>query len=78
MYHVRGYHKPVNDIHTNKIYPVKRDRIKTLLFNMIKHVDTESLSKFTLDEKLYFFKEEIGFTDEEIEALDLKNYLKNC
>lgn len=53
--------------------PVKRDRLLVLLQNTITYLNTEvMMMNLTKDERVDILKEEIGFTDEEIEQLEIK------
>lgn len=54
---------------------VSTTRLKTLLFNSITFLNTEYIQFLSTEEKLNILKEEIGFTDEEIEKL---NMVKEC
>lgn len=54
---------------------VSTTRLKTLLFNSITFLNTEYIQFLSTEEKLDILKEEIGFTDEEIEKL---NIVKEC
>lgn len=53
--------------------PVKIDRLLVLLQNTITYLNTEvMMMNLTKDERVDILKEEIGFTDEEIEQLEIK------
>ena len=53
--------------------PVKRDRLLVLLQNTITYLNTEvMMMNLAKDERVDILKEEIGFTDEEIEQLEIK------
>lgn len=53
--------------------PVKRDRLQVLLQNTIIYLNTNvMMMNLTVDERVDILKEEIGFTDEEIEQLEIK------
>lgn len=54
---------------------MSRFRLEILLCNFITYFNTEILQHMTTDEKIDLLKEEIGFTDEEIEELDI---VKRC
>ena len=54
---------------------MKKERLETLLLNFITYFETEVFENMTLYEKIDFLKDEIGFTDEEIEELEIEN---NC
>ena len=59
------------------VCPVKRrlikvnERLEVLLFNTLTFLNTEYLAGLTLDEKLEFVINELGFTEEEIANLNL-------
>ena len=48
-----------------------KERVIELLKNCIILMDTEFFQVMTLNAKINFIKEEFGFTDEEIEELNL-------
>lgn len=53
--------------------PVKRDRLQILLQNAITYLNTEvMMMNLTVDERVDMLKQEIGFTGEEIEQLEIK------
>ena len=54
---------------------LQHERNKTLINNLVIFLDTEFLQHMSTEEKLDLLKEEIGFTDEEIESLDIKESL---
>lgn len=47
------------------------NRLKILLYNSITYINTEMMTSESLDEKIKILKEEIGFTDEEFEKLNI-------
>lgn len=54
---------------------ISAERLKTLMYNLVTFMNTEIIPHMTLEEKLELLKDEIGFTDEEIESLKL---VENC
>lgn len=55
---------------------MKKERLETLLGNFITYINYENLIGMSVDEKLKFFKEEIGFDEEEINELSIVKYLE--
>lgn len=54
---------------------MKKERLETLLLNFITYINCELLQHMTLEEKINFLVEEIGFDREEIEDLKI---IKKC
>lgn len=61
-----------------KICPVtkiKEERLTVLLYNTITILNEMTLTDMSQEEKINFMKNEIGFTDRELEKLEI---VKNC
>lgn len=50
---------------------MSEERLKILIENLIKLLDTELMEPLILEEKINILKKEIGFTDEEIKELNI-------
>lgn len=55
--------------------PIEKDRLQVLLYNTITYLNTEMILSLELSKKIDILKNELGFTDDEIEQLKIK---ENC
>lgn len=54
---------------------MSKDRLKTIVYNLITYLETDLIGDLPLDQKVQLLKDEIGFTEEELEELEIT---KNC
>lgn len=62
-------------VHFNTDDIIKNERLKILLQNAIVYIDTELFQDMMIDRKIEILMEELGLTEDEVNSLDIKNYL---